>query len=130
MDGGDGLVEEKRAEAGEFFHGVGGVALEGGGACDGCAGRNGGGYLTGGGFGGVDDGGLGVEKAEGGGDFVGDEGVVGAAEQHSAGRSIDGAHFVESFAEIDVQNVARDGVVGPALFDERDEERAGFFVGL
>src|ERR1700742_2001232 len=35
----------------------------------------------------------------------------------------------EGFVEVDADDVAGDGVVGPAFFDERDEERAGFFGG-
>jgi hypothetical protein len=50
-----------------------------------------------------------------------DERVVGAAEE-DAGGSAGG----EGFAEIDVDDFAGDRVVGPAFFDERDEERAGF----
>ena len=36
----------------------------------------------------------------------------------------------EGFGEVDAEDFVGDGVVDPALFDEGDEEGAGFFVGF
>ena len=64
---GDGLAEELAAEAGEFFGGVGGVALEGGGSGGGWMGGVDGALDGDGGCaGGVDDLGVRAEFAEGG----------------------------------------------------------------
>ena len=37
--------------------------------------------------------------------------------------------FSEGFGEVDAGDLGGDGVIGPALFDEGDEEGAGFFCG-
>ena len=46
-----------------------------------------------------------------------------AAEEQGRG----GGGFGESFGEIDAGDFGGDGVVGPAFFDQRNEQRAGFF---
>ena len=133
MDFVEGLAEEVGAEALEFFYGVGGVEVAGGG----CGSVDGvwwcwvdvGGYGLGGGLGGVDDVHGVVEVAEGGFDERLEEGVVGAAEQEGGG--VGG--FGEGFEEVDAEDFEGDGgvdgVVDPAFFDQRDEEGAGFFGG-
>jgi len=52
--------------------------------------------------------------------------VVGAAEEESV---CDGC-FGESFGEVDAEDLVGDRVIDPALFDEGDEEGAGFFAGF
>jgi hypothetical protein len=52
--------------------------------------------------------------------------VMGAAEEESFGFGCSG----QGFGEVDFQDFVGDGVVDPALFDQRDQEGAGFFVGL
>ncbi len=58
-----------------------------------------------------------VELGEGAADGGFEQGIVSAAEQERlrAGRG------GESFGEVDAEYLAGDGVVDPALFDERDE---------
>ena len=56
---------------------------------------------------------------------LGDKRVVSAAEKDGSGSAI-----CEGFAEVDAEDVASDGVVGPAFLDEWDEEGASFFSGL
>ena len=75
---------------------------------------------------GVDDGEWVVEGGEGAADCGLEEWVVGAAEQEGLG--VGG--FGEGFGEVDAEDFVGDGVVGPAFFDEGDEEGAGFFVGF
>ena len=65
---------------------------------------------------------MAAEVAEGLGDGGGDEGVVGAAEEDGVGGGAG-----EGFGEINAEDVAGDGVVGPAFFDEGDEKRTGHF---
>jgi hypothetical protein len=55
-----------------------------------------------------------------------EQGIVGAAEEQCLG--VRG--FGEGFGEVDFEDFVGDGVVDPALFYERDEEGAGFFVGF
>ena len=133
-DFGDGLAEEVGAEALKFLDRVGGIEGAGGGA--GRRGREEGGDQGGsgasGGFGGVNDGhrdkrirrvGDGFEDALDGGL---DERVVSAAEQQGLGLGSAG----EGFGEIDFDDVVGDGVIDPAFFDERDEERTGLLMGF
>src|SRR5271154_5488635 len=66
-----------------------------------------------------------VEGGEGALDQWPDEGVVGAAED-------EGCHSgcgCQSFGEVDAHDFGGDGMGDPTFFDQRDEERAGFFVG-
>ena len=53
-----------------------------------------------------------------------DERIVGAAEDDD----LRGAS-IERLAEVDAEDVAGDGVVDPALFDEWHQQRAGLLVG-
>jgi hypothetical protein len=55
-----------------------------------------------------------------------EKGIVGAAEEEGLGSRRCG----ESFGEVDLEDFVGDGVVDPALFDQGDEEWAGFFVGF
>ena len=122
----DRAVEKVAAEAGEFFDGVGCVALKGG-RVVGLVGEAsvGAGYGGGSSMGRVDDLGFGAELAEGFGDERGDEGVVSAAEDDDCGVA-DG----EGFGEVDAEDFASDGVIDPAFFNQRDEEGAGLFGGV
>ena len=85
-----------------------------------------GGYGVGGGLGRVDDGEGVTEGGEGAVDGGLEEGVVGAAEEQGLGCGGGG----EGFGQVDFQDFIGDGVVGPALFYQRDQERAGLFVGF
>jgi hypothetical protein len=85
-----------------------------------------GGYGVGGGLGGVDDGEWMVHGGEGSKDGGLKEGVVGAAEEEGLG----GRRGGQGFGQVNAQDFVGDGVVGPALFYQRDEEGAGFLVGF
>ena len=77
------------------------------------------------GLGGVDEGEVAAEAVEGVGEDVAQQGVVGAAEKEGG----DGGELGEGFGEVDADDLAGDGVVDPALFDQRDEEGAALFDG-
>ena len=66
-----------------------------------------------------------VELGEGALDERLEQRVVGAAEEEGLG--VGG--FGEGFVEVDAEDFGGDGVVDPALFDQRDEEGAGLFGG-
>ena len=67
-----------------------------------------------------------ADGGEGAVDGLFDERVVGAAEQKGLG----GGGSGEGFGEVDAEDFVGDGVVGPAFFDERDEQGAGLFGGF
>lgn len=54
---------------------------------------------------------------------------MGAAEQKCVGFKGGNTGLIEQFGEVDVEDFAGDGVVDPAFFDKRDEQRAGFLNG-
>ncbi len=133
VDLGEWLTEELGAQAGELLYGVGGVEGAGGGPGFGDGLRGGGlgrpevcGYGVCGGLGRVDDGEGVVEVGEGLLKDAGEEGVVGAAEKEGG----EGRVLGEGFGEVDAGDIAGDGVVDPALFDQGDEEGAGLFDGV
>ncbi len=108
----------------EFFYGVGGVEVDGGGlggARWGKVGR----YGVGGGLGRIDDVHGVVEVVQGGFDEGFQEGVVGAAQQEGVGAG----GFGEGFEEVDAEDFGGDRVVDPAFFYQGDEEGAGLFGG-
>ncbi len=45
-------------------------------------------------------------------------------------RTVEGVVAGEGFGEVEAEDLAGDGVVGPALFDERHEQGAGHFRGV
>ncbi len=45
-------------------------------------------------------------------------------------RTVEGVCGSEGFGEVEAEDLAGDGVVGPALFDERHEQGAGHFRGV
>ncbi len=120
------MAEEMGAKLLEFLDGVGGVEGAGWwwGSCLG-AGFEAGGYGVGGGLGGVDDSERVAEVGEGLLEERTEKGVVGAAEEQGG----EGGAFPEGFGEVDASDLAGDGMVDPALFDEGDEQGAGFFGG-
>jgi hypothetical protein len=67
-----------------------------------------------------------VERGQDAADGGLEEGIVGAAEE----QGLSGGRCGEGFGEVDFENFVGDGVIDPALFYERDEEGAGFFVGF
>jgi hypothetical protein len=52
---------------------------------------------------------------------------MGAAEHEGVGVEAMLAGLGAELAEVDVDDLPCDGVIGPAFFDQGDEERAGFF---
>ena len=118
------LVEKGGPEALELFDGVGGVELASG-CCAGGVGREVRSDAGGGGRCGVDDGHGVVQLGENALDERLEQRIVGATKDEGARVGC----FGQSFGEVDTQDLGGDGMIDPTLFDQRDEERAGFFCG-
>jgi hypothetical protein len=84
------------------------------------------GYGFGCGFGGVDDGERVVEGGEGSADGWLEKRIVRAAEEKGLGVW----SFGQGLLEGDFEDFVGDWVIDPAFFYQRDQQGAGFFVGL
>lgn len=122
----NGLAEEAAAEAAELLGRVGCEEARDG--RRGCAlgDRDGGGDLGGGDFSRVNDA---YGCGQGGFDRLAQEGVVGASEQEGVRLERGGAGLMEELREIDAEDLAGDGVVDPAFFNEWNEQGAGLLNG-
>ncbi len=136
LDVADRLAEEAGAELAKFCHRVGGEEagswrkqMVGGSVSDRCQRGSCRSTSAGSGFGGVDDVRrlAGPKSGDGGFDDLAEQRVVSAAEHDRVGVESGFGSLLMQFREIDSDDFGGDGMVDPALFDQRDQQGAGLF---
>ena len=59
-----------------------------------------------------------------------EQGIVSAAKQYRGGQDALRARAAQGFLKVQAKNLFGDGVIGPALFNQGNQQGAGFLIGL